>query len=184
MPVRVDAPPVDDDPFDFGPPEEADRPRPTPPITSHQRSSDSWVAWAGLISAVVLVLAGAYFARNVIVAFWPPAAKIYTTIGVPLSAEAIRGRSQLDFRNVEPSRIVENGETVLVVKGEIVNGSEDVTAVPEVRVIMRGDESQELGSWTFRPPEVRLVPNEIIRFETRYQNPPPETAGLTLVFLG
>lgn len=183
MPVRVDTPPQDDGLFDFGPSEEPLHAH-HGPAAAQRRSSDSWVAWVGLISAVVLVLSGAYFARNVIVAFWPPAAKIYTTIGIPLSAEAVRSRSLLDFRNVEPSQVVENGETVLVVKGEIINESEDVTEVPEVRVIMRGNEAQELGSWTFRPPEVRLVPNEIIRFETRFQNPPPETSGLTLVFLG
>ena len=183
MPARVDTPAEDDDLFDFGPTEEPLHAHHAPAV-SRQRSSDSWVAWAGLISAVVLVLSGAYFARNVIVAFWPPAAKIYTTLGIPLSADLVRSRSLLDFRNVEPSRVVENGETVLVVKGEIINGSEDVTEVPEVRVIIRGTEAQELGSWTFRPPEVRLVPNEIIRFETRYQDPPPETSGLTLVFLG
>jgi len=185
MPVRVDTPPEQEEfpSFSFA----ADGPTETAAADFRHRpearqGSDAWLGWVGLLSAVVLVLAGAYFARDVVVGLWPPAARLYELARVPVEVSATERSSLLTFRNVEPSRIVEDGETFLVVSGEIVDASTEVAEVSEVRVVLRGGQQEELASWTFQPPEVRLVPNEIVPFETRFADPPPGTEGLSLYF--
>ena len=87
--------------------------------------------WAGLIAVVLLIAYAAVRYRQDIAAIWPQSAGVYAGLGLPVNASGI------DFRKVDYRRENEDGQVVLAVSGEIVNGGSRELPVPQtVRVTL------------------------------------------------
>ncbi len=162
---------------------EAPRPIPRgstlPPVRREQRGAN-WVGWLVLVVIVGAVVAGGVFAREQIVAAWPPAAKLYELVRLPLEGV----RLGLDLRNVRSSQKVEDGVLVLIVEGEVVNVSRTAHRVPDLRVVLHDEEQRELVTWLVSVPRSRLEPGESVAFSTRREKPPPDARGLVVSFAG
>jgi len=78
--------------------------------------------------------------------------------------------------------LVEDGQTVLAVTGNIVNRSAHELTVPPVRVALFDGDKHELYHWTFVAGVTTLKPGESTRFRTRLSSPPPGTHDLEVRF--
>ena len=145
-------------------------PRPAPRRTSA-------VAWLVLL-LLIGVFVGSFVARNEIVAAWPPAARLFDTLGVPAASTLGAG---IELRNVTSARQEEDGAPVLVIQGEVANVSTSVRPVPKMRASLR-EQGREIQSWTFQAAQSRLLPGEAASFVTRFKNPSPQATDLTITF--
>jgi predicted Zn finger-like uncharacterized protein len=162
-PATEAAPPV-------APPEPVEPAPLPPPIASrppgtYDRASGA-VAWL-LLALLVLVLAAFYLGRNQVVEAFPSLAPIYQRIGLRVVV-----RSGLELRNLNSSRIEENGRPVLVVVGEIHNTATQDRALPRVRVALLDDARGEIEFGLFDAADRQLAGGGTTRFEAKLLDPP------------
>lgn len=139
-----------------------------------QSGAANWVGWALLVVVVGAIVAGGVFAREQIVAAWPPAVKFYELVRLPLEQPG----PMFDFKNVSSTQEVENGVMVLSVTGEVFNRSEVAQRVPNLRVVLHDEAKRELVSWLVSMPSAPLGPGQSVAFSTRREKPPAEARGL------
>ena len=122
--------------------------------------------------AVVVVIfgglgAGLYFARGTIVSFLPAAAGVYDMIG--LSGEELG--EGLAIRGVKSAHEKDQGAEVLVIRGFIVNGTEEPKSVPMVRVSLYDVEDNEIQHIVVPPSQKDVDPGKRSSFEARLKQP-------------
>ena len=133
--------------------------------------------WLGLIAVVLLIGYSAVRYRQDIASVWPQSAGVYSGIGLPVTASGI------DFRDVAYRRETEDGQTVLVVTGQIVNTAKRELPVPQsVRVGLNDADNRELYHWTFKPDAATLQPGATLPFRTRLSSPPPGARFAVVTF--
>jgi len=133
--------------------------------------------WVGLIAVVLLIGYSAVRYRQDIASVWPQSAGVYSGLGLPVTASGI------DFRDVAYRREVEDGQTVLVVTGQIVNTAKRELPVPQtVRVGLNNADNRELYHWTFKPAAATLGPGASLPFRTRLASPPPDARFAVVTF--
>jgi predicted Zn finger-like uncharacterized protein len=127
------------------------------------------------MALVVLTLAGAYFARQPIVAAVPDLAGLYAALGMEVN---LRG---LEFRNMTATRDIDNGRPILIVEGEIANVGDRNAEVPPVRLAVRAGR-QEIYAWSVEPARRTLAAGETAAFRTRLATPPAAADDIELRF--
>ncbi len=133
--------------------------------------------WVGLVAVVLLIGYSAVRYRQDIAAIWPQSAGVYSGLGMPVNASGI------DFRNVTYRRESEDGQSVLVVTGQIVNGGARELPVPQtVRVGLTDIDNRELYHWTFKPDATVLKPGAQLSFRTRLSSPPAAARFAVVTF--
>ena len=126
--------------------------------------------WAGLIAVVLLIAVSAVRYRQDIAVIWPQSAGVYSSLGLHVNASGI------DFRQVDYRRESEDGQVVLVVTGQIVNGGQRELPVPQnIRVTLSDVNNHELYHWVFAPKVTTLKPGEVCRRRNGSESrmPPP-----------
>lgn len=133
--------------------------------------------WLCLIAVVLLIGYSAVRYRQDVASVWPQSAGVYSGLGLPVTASGI------DFRDVAYRREVEDGQTVLVVTGQIVNTAKRELPVPQaVRVGLNDTDNRELYHWTFKPDATTLQPGANLPFRTRLSSPPPGARFAVVTF--
>lgn len=133
--------------------------------------------WIGLIAVVLLIGYSAVRYRQDIATIWPQSAGVYSGLGLPVNASGI------DFRDVAYRREVEDGQSVLVVTGRIVNTGQREMPVPQtVRVGLNDADNRELYHWTFKPDATTLKPGGELPFRTRLSSPPAAARFAVVTF--
>lgn len=131
-----------------------------------------------LITAVLAVLlAVAMGSRTSIVRAIPDLAGLYAAIGLPVN---LRG---LEFRGITTASEMQDGITVLVIEGEVVNITRQPVELPRLRLAILGPEQRELYSWTSMLPRSILADGERIAFRSRLASPPEEGREILVRFL-
>jgi len=132
--------------------------------------------WAGL-AAIIFVIGwmGLRF-RQEVATLWPQSSSLYATFGFASNTHAM-AITDWTYRWE-----TQNGQSVVVVTGKLVNMSSRELSVPPVRVTLTDDGQRELYHWTFRPPQPTLGPGQNLSFLTRLSSPPPGTRHLQLRF--
>jgi hypothetical protein len=142
-----------------------------------QKSAAGWLIF-------VLVFGGgcaaAYAYRQQIVDYWPPAARLYTELGIKLR---VLGEG-LEIRNLNLSHAEHDGTPVLVVAGEIANTTGQAKDVPGLRGALLDSDKHELQHWIFTTAHPRLLPGEVASFESEVANPKPDAANISITFTG
>lgn len=135
---------------------------------------------AGWIGLIVLIAAIGYAAmryRQEIAVIWPQSAGVYSAMGIKLNPQGI------DFTKVDYRRENEDGQVVLVVTGNIVNGSSRELSVPQnVRVTLSDEKNHEIYHWNFTPNVQTLKPGQSSPFLTRLSAPPAAARHLEVRF--
>lgn len=182
--VPHDSPDTDSAPkFEPGVPEKADIPaakraRPASAERKDQRSLlRRLFSLPVLIVAMLAVLLGALNWRAAVVRHFPQTASLYATIGLPVN---LRG---LFFQDVKSRSEVENGVTVLVIEGTIVNLTTRTLDVPRLRFALRNASSHEVYAWTAQPAKPRLGSGNGLPFRARLASPPPDGRDVIVRFL-
>jgi predicted Zn finger-like uncharacterized protein len=165
-PRRVDLPPPESPPAPQVPLGGAGRVQ--LPALSPQRRRLSAVGWAAYVIVLAGVIAGGlWWTREQVVSRWPPAARYYQMLGIPVEA----AQGSFDFHNVTPTRDIENGLPTLVIQGEVVNVSSVARQVPKLKVTLLDGSSHELQSWSFTVSDDRLLPGASAPFRTSIAQP-------------
>jgi len=147
---------------------EANRRPPSPQRAEKPpRSRGVMIGWAAFAVLLAAVLAGAYFGRGHIVALWPPAALFYETVGLPVDPPG----TGLQLQNVRSEQRADNGATLLVVEGQIINVSDAVRTVPKVRAVSLGFDRKPVQTWTIETSSDHLQPGEIATFRSTQRDP-------------
>lgn len=136
------------------------------------------VGWILLGLFVVAVIAGGVFGRGTIVGAWPPSARLYELVGLPVPVPG----AGLVLHDVATERMSQGGVPVLVVTGTIANPTQEVKTVPKLRVSLRDGRRREVQSWVFSADTGKLVPGEFVKFGSEFANPSTEAVDLTLTF--
>ena len=133
----------------------------------------------GIAAVVVIVLgAGAFFGRSLIVDLWPGAADIYSMVG--LGGEELG--AGLDIRDVKSSREVEGGVDVLVVRGVVANVTEEDRMVPMIRIALYDSAGEEVQHVIAPPLKNRLQPGVTIGFSAKLPEPSALARRLEVTF--
>jgi hypothetical protein len=104
--------------------------------------------------------------RETIVRHVPATARIYAALGF---SSNIRGLALGELK----STVSDIGDRrVLMVEGAISNLRETTTEVPNLRISVRGADSQEVYAWVIRPLKSHLGAGERMAFRTRLASPP------------
>jgi hypothetical protein len=129
------------------------------------------------VLAILVLVGAAVAARDAIVTAWPPAARLYSSVGLIAEAPG----AGLEFRNVTTARRLESDREVVVIEGEVVNVSNRDRQVPPLRAALTSD-SREIAHWTFEATQSRLLPGEAARFVTRADEPMEQATDVKLRF--
>ncbi len=137
------------------------------------------VGWVALAAVVIAVVGAGTVARDEIVAFWPPAARLYELAGLKIESMPFG----LELRNLKNSERTEDGVKVLIIEGEVKNISKYTYEVPKLRAALQNAEQDEIKNWTFSAVQNRLLPGESAPFVTRMKDPPAKATGVTITFV-
>lgn len=133
--------------------------------------------WMALAASIIAVVAGIGAAREPLVHVWPPANLLFETVGMPVLPPG----AGLVLQNPRSEQRQENGATVLVVEGQIVNNSNREQPVPRVRAIAMDSHQQSIQTWVIDASAASLQPGEIATFFSTQKDPGP-VAMLKLTF--
>lgn len=149
---------------------------PQPPRGSPAERMAVLGGWLGLVVVIVLIGWAAANYRQEIATLWPQSASLYKALGMPVNTRGIA------FTDVRYAREREDKQTVLAVAGKLVNVSGRELAVPPIRVVLSGENGQELYHWDFTPDVNVLHAGQSAAFRTRLSGPPNGARHLTLEF--
>jgi hypothetical protein len=136
------------------------------------------VGWLALVLVIAGIGGGGFFAREMIVELWPPASKLYEMIGLGPAQPGFG----LDLKDIASSQVLEGDTPILVVKGVIINLTEEVQVIPKLRGALLDAGRREIFNWTFSTESNQLEPGAETDFSTRVPNPPAEARGLSVTF--
>jgi predicted Zn finger-like uncharacterized protein len=182
-PLRIDMAPAAADPFAAPAPRAEPRPGRVqlPALRRDRRPPWAGVAWAVLAVVVVALVVLVVMERQSIVALWPPSARLYAMVGLPV----VPPGSGLEIRQpIVPTRETDNGVPVLVIKGEVVNTSSVAHEVPKLRVALRDREGHEVQAWTISVSDEPLLPGATAPFRTSVTQPSEAAADIVVTFAG
>lgn len=134
------------------------------------------LAWS-LLVLLIGVFVGGLVARDQIIEVWPSTARLYERLG--LGAPSYD--TVLAVRNAKSTYQIEDGKSVLVVQGEVVNISTALQTVPKLRASLR-ENGREVQAEIFQAAQSRLLPGEIASFVARFKDPSPSATELTITF--
>lgn len=135
---------------------------PTVEAGAGRRKALRTAALAGPSAALLLALIAA---RGPLVELWPPAAKFYAFIGIPVSDPG------LAVRAVQMKEHVDNGHRVVAIEGEIANVSAESQSVPSLHAALRRNDKVVL-RWSFKPGPEMLEAGQAIPFRTELADAP------------
>jgi predicted Zn finger-like uncharacterized protein len=169
-------------PVDLDPPPDSVRPIPAgsnlPAFPQPQRTGPAQaIGWLAFLVVLLGGAAGLVGLRNDVVALWPPAARLYDIVGLPLEAVG----AGLELRNVQSARR-EDGPPVIVVEGTVANVSSKPREVPRLKAVVRSAAHQDLKNWTFTPGVLVLLPGETASFKAELADPPRGATDLAITF--
>lgn len=136
------------------------------------------VVAGGLIGLAVVALIVLVTARASLVAAWPPAARLFDSVGlgVPVVGE------DLVIQNVGAWRRVDGNIELLLVRGEIRNPSDLMQTVPALKGTLKGQRGDIMQEWLFRSDSQILLPGEKAAFQYELPQPGADAAEVTVTF--
>jgi predicted Zn finger-like uncharacterized protein len=132
------------------------------------------------LPAAILVLAAVIAAlvnwRATVVRLVPQTAPLFAMVGMPVN---LRG---LTFEALKSTQEFQDGMTVLIVEGTIVNVTRAGVDVPRLRFALRNPLGQEVYAWTALPDRPTLGPQDRLPFRTRLASPPSDGRDVVVRF--
>lgn len=146
------------------------------PAISRRGSSGGAVAWLVTLVLVVGGLAAAgYVGRDTIVEVWPPAFRLYETLGIPVAIEPAEGPpgAGLALRLETPLFEEADGGSILRINGTVTNPTQQERMVPPLVATLLDANDVPVDSVTFRLDVINLDPGGSAAFETVLADPHP-----------
>lgn len=132
------------------------------------------------VTAVIVVLVALNAAligwRADVVRIVPQTASLFAAIGLPVNLR------DLVFEGLSSTKDTQDGATILLVEGNIVNPTSRQVDVPRLRLAVRDQDGHEVYSWTVLPARSVLGGHEVLPFRSRLASPPPEGRDVAVRF--
>jgi len=129
-----------------------------------------------LIVIMLAILLSALNWRAAVVRHLPQTATLYAAIGLPVN---LRG---LFFEGVKSRNEIEDGTSVLMIEGTIVNLTTKTLEVPRLRFALRNASGHEVYAWTAQPAKPTIGSGNGLPFRARLASPPPEGRDVIVRF--
>jgi hypothetical protein len=136
------------------------------------------------VSRLLLVVLGLLVAdaviigrRDDLVRAMPQTAWFYAQLGLPVN---LRG---VDFDGVSASAEEHGNGSVLVVTGDVINGTGVTQDVPQLRFALCNTAHEEIYSWTVAPVRTTLPAGEALTFRSQHPAPPLDTQEILVSFV-
>lgn len=134
------------------------------------------IGWMALFAIVGgACWAGVHF-RQDIASLWPQSATLYRAVGLKVNTLGIEIHNRLAQFETE------NGQSVLLITGNVVNITSHELSVPPIRVSLSDDDRRELYHWNFSSSVATLGPGQSAAFRTRLPSPPLTARHIELRF--
>jgi predicted Zn finger-like uncharacterized protein len=149
------------------------------PAQPKKPRSWAWLGWLLLFALLGGVIGGGYEKRVELVAFYPPLAKLYEQLGIPVEAAQWLG---LELHNLKSTTVLDVGQTKVTVSGEVVNVGGEERVLPPIRIAMRGAGGQDLGAFTIKLEQNSIAADEKLSFSVQLPAPKDEVTDLEVAF--
>jgi hypothetical protein len=130
-----------------------------------------------LIVVMLAALLSALNWRATVVRHFPQTASLYAAIGLPVNLHG------LFFQDVKSRNEFEDGTSVLVLEGTIVNLTTRTLEVPRLRFALRNAAGQGVYAWTAQPTKSTLGSGNGLPFRARLASPPADGRDVIVRFL-
>ena len=168
-------PPMMDGPEPPPIPSESDfAPRSTVPM----RRKSPLAAWIVLFVIILVGSAGAFVFRADIVSAYPPANKIFRTIGYPV--DMLGHGLELPQPNAEA--VIDGDKRQLLIKGSMTNTTDETIVIPKLGGVLKDATGGILHEWVFEAEKPEAFPGETIGYESVVENPPRGATSLEVTF--
>jgi len=134
------------------------------------------MGWLGLLLFVLGLLGFVLMAPKSVVAMLPGATSLYAALGMPINTTG------LDFQGVTYGWNQEGEETVLEVKGDIINLTDAPVKLPVVVIVLLDENGKELSQYTTVAREEPVGAGEAAPFLAEIASPPAEVRKLKVRF--
>lgn len=114
--------------------------------------------------------------RSEVVRYLPQTASLFAAIGLPVNLR------NLEFEGIAISKETQDGVSILIIEGRIVNSSRKAVDVPRLRFAARTATGQEVYTWTMQPPRTLLGPGDSVPFTSRLAAPPANATDILVRF--
>jgi predicted Zn finger-like uncharacterized protein len=150
--------------------------------TRRKRPARRQRRWASIgAGAVIPLLIVANLAligwRADLVHLFPQTASLYATIRMPVNARGIA------FADFSATTAPQDAGPALVLNGRLVNVTQRVVRLAQLRFSLRDEAGREVYQWTEPPPEWSLAPGEALPFAARLASPPDRGKEVVVRFL-
>ena len=140
------------------------------PVARPRRNPARWRNIAAVLAFLLMV------AAIVAVQYW--GLPRIGGVGIP-----IQGSDALTIQNQNADRRrLESGNELLEVRGEIVNQTDEVQRVPQIRAELRDAQGRVIYAWSIAPPVQRLQPRGRVPFNSANVDVPRGGANVNLQF--
>ena len=147
---------------------------PSPGAAAAHAASWVGIGWLALILLLAVAILAGIVARDEVVAMWPPAARLYAFAGIKTELPG----AGLEIRKILPTRTTDG----LVIEGEIANLGATALDVPRLRVALLDPGKKEIQFKIIEPPKERLLPGEVARFKTPFQQTDASATKVAVTF--
>ncbi len=141
------------------------------PLNKIKRQARIW-----MLLFLIIILAGGYIYRNLVVQAIPQFAIIYKVLGQEVNVVG------LDFTNVKTLLIKENNVEKLLVTAKIRNITNRQINVPAIIVNIIDADNISLNEWSIKPTLASLAPREQFEFEAQLKTIPEGIDSVKLSF--
>ena len=138
------------------------------------------LSWVGLLIIIFVIIFGGILARKPITDAWPPSTKFYSFLGLQINQSNVK---ELELTNILREEMVENGVTVIVIRGKIFNPSDMLQMIPAIRVSLVSSDDTELHQWTFITKQRNLDARSWTSFQTKLVDPAFPDASIHIGFV-
>ena len=142
------------------------------PAPAPESGRSTRLGWLLLILFVLGLTGFVLMAPRTVVSMLPGATRLYAALGMPINAKG------LAFQGVNYGWNQEGEETVLEVKGDIVNLTDAPIKLPIVVVVLLDENGKELSQFTTVAKEEPLGAGEAAPFLAEIASPPAEVRKL------
>jgi len=137
------------------------------------KRNSRWIAVVLLLFAVnIAIIAG----RHQIVRYLPQTASLFASIGLPVNLR------NLEFEDIKISKETQDGVSILIIEGKIVNTVATATDVPRLRFAARNASGQEVYTWSMQASRSILGPGDSLPFVSRLAAPPADAVDILVRF--
>jgi predicted Zn finger-like uncharacterized protein len=154
-------------------PEAAPAPVPAPAVKSGRAPKMGWLL---LLLFTLGVLGFVLMAPTTVVSMLPGATRLYSALGMPINTKG------LAFQGVTYGWSQDGEETVLEIKGDILNLTDAAMKLPIVVVVLLDENGKELAQYTTVAREEPLGAGEAAPFLAEIASPPAEVRKLKVRF--